>query len=223
MFWVPKTIETLAIQRMEGNMVEGFVKGSGNQYPELLLFGEAPGENEVVQGIPFIGRAGEELMQSLASIGLDRKDVYVTSTIRSRPYRWGRKKERDGTITKRKYNRPPTQKEIIAHAPIIDYEMAHVQPKCIVTLGSVALQRLLGKDKKTTELHGQIIHAPIQYLADIKDTTFSQTNTHYTIIPTFHPASVFYRPSLRVEVEADWNKIGAYLTKLAKERRDLDV
>lgn len=52
MFWVPKTIETLAIQRMEGNMVEGFVKGSGNQYPELLLFGEAPGENEVIHGIP---------------------------------------------------------------------------------------------------------------------------------------------------------------------------
>src|SRR5699024_9026300 len=113
MFWVTEAIETLARQRMEGNMVEGFVKGNGSQQPELLLFGEAPGENEVMHGIPFIGRAGEELMKSLACIGLERKDVYVTSTIRSRPYRWGTKKERDGTITKRKYNRPPTQKEII--------------------------------------------------------------------------------------------------------------
>src|SRR5699024_10653858 len=111
MFKVPKIIEALAKQRMEGNMVEGFVKGGGTQYPELLLFGEAPGENEVIHGIPFIGRAGEELIQSLASIRLDRKDVYITSAIRSRPYRWGTKKERDGTMTKRKYNRPPTQKE----------------------------------------------------------------------------------------------------------------
>lgn len=223
MLWVPKAIETLAIQRMEGNMVEGFVKSSGNQYPELLLFGEAPGENEVIRGIPFIGRAGEELMQSLSCIGLDRKRRVCNKYNQKSSLSLGNKKERDGTITKRKYNRPPTQKEIIAHAPIIDYEMAHVQPKCIVTLGSVALQRLLGKDKKTTELHGQLINAPIQYLADIKDTTFSQTKTHYTIIPTFHPASVFYRPSLRAEVEADWLKIGAYLTKLCKERRDPDV
>lgn len=211
MFRIPELLATLGKERIEGFPVEGFLYGGGPQKPELMLVGEAPGEFELVDGIPFIGRAGKELMKSLATIGLSREEVYFTSAVRSRPYRWGEKKERDGTKTERKYNRPPTQKEIIAHAPLLDYELMNVKPKLIVTLGNVGLQRLLGRKSKVTELHGQLLESRVQYLSDPEATTFSLTEETYTIVPTFHPASVFYRPSHRPSLDADWLEIGRLL------------
>jgi uracil-DNA glycosylase len=216
MFRIPESIAQLGKDRIEGFPVEGFIYGEGPRNPELMLIGEAPGEFELVDGIPFIGRAGKELMKSLATIGLSREDVYITSAVRSRPYRWGTKRERDGTLTERKYNRPPTQKEILAHAPVLDYELLTVKPKLIVTLGNVGLQRLLGRDSKVTELHGQLLERPVQYLEELNDTKFNWTNETYTIVPTFHPASIFYRPSHRPSLEADWLEIGRLLSNIEK-------
>lgn len=214
MFRIPDEIARLALERSEGFQVEGFVHGEGPESPAILLIGEAPGEHEGVHGVPFIGRAGDELMKSLASVGLSRDDVYMTSAFRSRPYRWGTKKERDGTLTERKYNRPPTQKEQLAHAPVLDYEVANLKPGLIVTLGNVGLQRLLGKHAKVTELHGQLLTQPVQYLQSLEDKQYSWTEQSYTILPTFHPASIFYRPSLRPNLEEDWMRIGEYLQAL---------
>ena len=214
MFRIPEWIAELGKERIEGSPVDGFLYGGGPKKPELMLIGEAPGEFELVDGIPFIGRAGTELMKSLATIGLTRENVYITSTVRSRPYRWGTKKNRDGTTTERKYNRPPTQKEILAHAPILDYELANIEPKLIVTLGNVGLQRLLGKEAKVTQLHGQLLERQVQYLEELRDTTFKWTHETYTLVPTFHPASVFYRPSHRPSLEADWLEIGRILKEI---------
>lgn len=213
MYRISEELAELGRERMGDAPVEGFVYGQGPETPELMLVGEAPGEFELVDGIPFIGRAGKELMKSLASIGLRREDVYITSAVRSRPYRWGTKKERDGTLTERKYNRAPMAKEILAHAPLLDAEMRDVRPKLIVTLGNIGLQRLLGKSYKVSDVHGQLIEAPVQYLADPDDTVYSLTRDVRTIIPTFHPASVFYNPSLREKVEQDWLLIGRTLQK----------
>ena len=211
MFRIPESIANLGRERIEGFPIEGFLYGEGPENPELMLIGEAPGEFELVDGIPFIGRAGKELMKSLATIGLAREDVYITSAVRSRPYRWGTKNNRDGTTTERKYNRPPTTKEILAHAPVLDYELANIEPKLIVTLGNVGLQRLLGKEVKVTELHGELLERPIQYLNELEDTTFNWTKKLYKIVPTFHPASIFYRPSHRPLLDADWLEIGRLL------------
>lgn len=214
MFTIPDELVELGQKRIEGYEVQGFVRSCGSISPKLLLIGEAPGENEIETGIPFIGRAGDELMKSLNSIGLSREDVYMTSPVRSRPYKWGTKKERDGTMVKRTYNRAPKPAEILAHAPLLDYEIQHLQPQLIVTLGTIGLQRLLGKKAKVTELHGQKLIQPIQYLNTLEDKHFSLTPQNYMIVPTFHPASVFYRPSLREQVEEDWQKIGQYLKEL---------
>lgn len=211
MFRIPEWLARLGQERIEGRPVEGFVYGEGPENPKIMLVGEAPGEFELIDGIPFIGRAGKELMQSLASIQLTREDVYITSAVRSRPYRWGEKKQRDGTMLQRKYNRPPTQQEILAHAPILDYEIQVLRPQLIVTLGNVSLQRLIGRDAKVTALHGQVLQKKVQYLADLKDIHYQFTENDYTIIPTFHPASVFYRPSHRPSIEADWETIGKFL------------
>ncbi|WP_252504584.1 uracil-DNA glycosylase [Sporosarcina sp. Marseille-Q4943] len=217
MFRIPESIADIGKERIKGFPVEGFVYGEGPQKPELMLIGEAPGEFEIVDGIPFIGRAGKELMKSLDSIGLTREDVYITSAVRSRPFRWGEKRERDGTMTKRKYNRPPTMKEILAHAPVLDYELANIEPKLIVALGNVGLQRLLGKDAKVTELHGQLLERPVRFLPDLDATTYEWTSRLYRIVPTFHPAAVFYRPSHRPDLEADWLKIGQFLEDVRNE------
>lgn len=201
----------LCIKRIEGHPVEGFVKGKGPRKPTLMLIGEAPGENEAIQGIPFIGRAGEELKKSLASIGLTREDVYMTSAVRSRPFVWREKKERNGEAVRKKYNRPPTQKEIIAHAPILDYEITNISPLLIVTLGNVGLQRLLGRKATVSKLHGQVLQKPVQFLQSLNSSEFVWSTETYTIIPTYHPASVFYRPSNRDFLEEDWMKIGEYI------------
>lgn len=208
---IDEELARLGQERMGDAPVEGFVYGQGLREPELMLIGEAPGEFELVDGIPFIGRAGRELMASLDSIGLTRDDVYITSTVRSRPYRWGTKRERDGTMTERKYNRTPNAREILAHAPLLDDELANVRPKIIVTLGNIGLQRLLGKSVKVGDVHGQLLQAPIQHLADLSDKKYSLTESPRTIIPTFHPASVFYNPKLREAVKQDWQAIGEAL------------
>ena len=214
MFTIPDHLVELGLKRIEGHAVQGFVRSYGSQAPKLLLLGEAPGENEIETGIPFIGRAGTELMKSLDSIGLTREDVFITSSVRSRPYKWGTKKERDGTIVKRTYNRAPKPAEILAHAPLLDYEIEHLEPQLIVTLGNAGLQRLLGKEAKVTELHGQKLCRPIQYLNKLEDRHYSLTSEYFVIVPTFHPASVFYRPSLRELVQQDWQLIGQFLEEM---------
>lgn len=110
-FQVTEQLVALAKQRMEGHAVEGFVRGGGPLKPKLLLIGEAPGENEAIQGKPFVGRAGAELDKSLTSIGLTREDVYMTSPVRSRPYQWKAKKLRSGEVIQKKYNRAPKKKK----------------------------------------------------------------------------------------------------------------
>lgn len=207
MYTISDELAALGIKRIEGFPVEGFVRGRGPKNPALMLVGEAPGENEVKTGIPFTGRAGKELMASLESVGLAREDVYITSAVRSRPYKWGQKKERNGEITERKYNRAPTKKEIIAHAPILDTEIQDIKPPIIVTLGNIGLQRLVGPQAKVTQLHGVLMETPI-LLWDEESRSFKPSQEIYHIFPTFHPASVFYNPPVRALKDEDWRKLG---------------
>lgn len=127
--------------------LEGFLSGQGPKNPKLMLVGEAPGETEIHNGIPFSGRAGKHLMEFLERIHVTREEVYITSAVRSRPYKWREKRERNGQIIQKKYNRTPNQGEILAHAPLLDYELEFIQQPVIVTLGNIALQRLVGKIK----------------------------------------------------------------------------
>lgn len=206
MYRISEELAEMGKQRIKGYPVEGFVWGSGPENPAIMLVGEAPGENEVETGIPFTGRAGKELMASLQSVGLEREDVYITSAVRSRPYKWGVKKQRNGEEVERKYNRAPTKKEIIAHAPILDREIKDVRPPLIVTLGNVGLQRLIGPKAKVTELHGVLMEAPILYWHE-EEGVFKETDEVYHIFPTFHPASVFYNPPVRLLKDADWQRL----------------
>lgn len=207
----PKELVEQVKQRSQGMRLEGLNEGAGPVNPKLMIVGEAPGRNEIVDNIPFNGDAGRELMKSLASIGLTREDVYITSAVRSRPYSVKKvfsKRENKEVI---KYpNRKPTKKEILAHAPFLDYEIKMVHPKLIVAVGNTGLERLLGEGK-ISELHGKVIEdTPIWQLNDQQDG-YIWSKEHYTIFPQYHPAAVFYNRKLTEDIEKDWQVIKPYL------------
>lgn len=201
-------------KRSAGMRLEGLNSGSGPKHPKLMIIGEAPGRNEIVNNIPFSGDAGKELNKSLAQIGLTRDDVYITSAVRSRPYAIKKvfSKRENKEVTKYP-NRKPTKKEVLAHAPFLDYEMDYAQPKLIVALGNTGLERLLGPGHKISEEHGKVIeNTPILRLNRQKDG-YVWSKQKYTIFPEYHPAAVFYNRKLSDDIIKDWNIIKPYLEK----------
>ncbi|MFD6507450.1 uracil-DNA glycosylase [Bacillus sp. NPDC060175] len=200
-------------ERSATYQLEGFLSGQGPRNPKLMLVGEAPGETEIHNGTPFSGKAGKHLMEFLERIHVTREEVYITSAVRSRPYKWREKRERNGEIIQKKYNRTPNQGEILAHAPLLDYELEFIQQSVIVTLGNIALQRLVGRNNKITDVHGELLKQPVQRLKDSSGTEFVWTEKEYSIFPTFHPASIFYNRSLLELIYEDLEKLKRYVIK----------
>lgn len=210
----PEELVALVKKRAAGLRLEGFVPGDGPQQPKLMLVGEAPGRKEIENAIPFSGQAGKELMASLALAGLTREDIYLTSALRSRPFSVrSRRNKRTGLMETSYPNRTPTAKEVWAHAPILDYEIQQLQPPLIVTVGNIGLQRLLGRQMTVTETHGKLLIRPIQQLGP--QDTYQWSRTTYKVIPTYHPAAVFYNRRLQPAIEADWRLIGDFIRQLS--------
>jgi DNA polymerase len=122
------------------------VFGDGPADAELMFIGEAPGAQEDKTGIPFVGPAGRLFDQLLENVGIDRATVYVTNTVKHRPW-----VDNNG----RKKNRAPKQSEIKACALWLDREIEIIRPRVICCLGAVAAKRILGKDFRLTQQHGQ--------------------------------------------------------------------
>lgn len=192
-------------ERSKGMRLEGINFGAGPAHPKLMIIGEAPGREEIESLIPFHGASGKELMKSLASIGLKREDVYITSAVRSRPYSVKKvlSKKENKEVTKYP-NRKPTKKEILAHAPLLDFELRYAQPKVIVTVGTTALSRLLDHKYEISKVHGKIIkNTSILELNDKKDG-YVWSKEKYTVVPQYHPAAVFYNRKLTDIIAQDW-------------------
>lgn len=208
----PKALLAKVKKRAAGMKLEGINEGAGPIHPLLMIVGEAPGREELKSNIPFHGASGKELMKSLASIGLKREQVYITSVVRSRPYAVKKvfsKREQQEIV---KYpNRKPTKKEILAHAPLFDYEISYAQPKLIVTVGNTALQRLLGPEHQISREHGTIIKdTPILQL-NAREDGYVWSQRHYTIFPQYHPAAVFYNRQLAPQIAQDWLLVKPYV------------
>lgn len=192
-------------ERSKGMRLEGINFGAGPAHPKLMIIGEAPGREEIESLIPFHGASGKELMKSLASIGLKREDVYITSAVRSRPYSVKKvfSKKENKEVTKYP-NRKPTKKEILAHAPLLDFELRYAQPKVIVTVGTTALSRLIDHKYEISKVHGKIIkNTSILELNDKKDG-YVWSKEKYTVVPQYHPAAVFYNRKLTDIIAQDW-------------------
>ena len=116
------------------------VFGVGSPNADLMFVGEAPGADEDVQGVPFVGRAGQLLTKIIEAIGLKRDDVYIANVIKCRPPQ----------------NRNPEPDEIETCEPFLFRQIDLIQPKVIVTLGKFAAQCLLRSEEPISRLRGRI-------------------------------------------------------------------
>jgi DNA polymerase len=137
------------------------VFGSGNPRADLVCIGEGPGADEDAQGKPFVGRAGQLLTRMLEAVQLSRDEVYITNAVLCRP----------------PGNRNPEPDELAACAPFLAAKLAVIQPKVVLTLGSVATQALLRTREPIGKLRGRI-----------------HPYGNAVLIPTFHPAFLLRNP-----------------------------
>lgn len=116
------------------------VFGVGERTAEVLFVGEGPGENEDLQGEPFVGRGGQLLDTMLAAVGLSRQaNIFIANIVKCRPPR----------------NRDPLPEEQDACTGWLDAQIALLQPKILVCLGRIAACRLIDPGFKVTRQHGQ--------------------------------------------------------------------
>ncbi len=116
------------------------VFGSGNQQADWMLIGEAPGQSEDLQGLPFVGKAGLLLTEMLRAIGLAREDVYIANILKCRPPN----------------NRDPKPDEIHHCSQYLQRQRDLVQPKIILAVGRIAAQTLLKTDQPIGKLRGKV-------------------------------------------------------------------
>lgn len=157
------------------------VIGEGSHSAEIMFIGEAPGENEAKTGRPFCGRAGKVLDDLLQSVGIERKDVYVTNIVKDRPPR----------------NRDPLPEEIDAYGPFLDRQIAIIAPKVIATLGRFSMQYVMNKYGLEWELssisniHGKVF-----------DTELN--GKKIKVVPLYHPAAAIYNQHLLRTLKEDF-------------------
>jgi len=116
------------------------VFGVGNPDADLMFVGEAPGGDEDVQGIPFVGRAGQLLTKMIAAINFQRDDVYIANVIKCRP----------------PGNRNPEPDEVETCEPFLFQQIDAVRPRVIVALGSFAAKALLRSNESISRLRGRV-------------------------------------------------------------------
>lgn len=140
------------------------VPGDGNPHAEVVLVGEAPGQEEDRLGRPFVGRSGKLLESLLRTAGLDRRDLWITNVVKCRPVTHAGDRLR---------NRAPKTSEVKLWQPCLDAELALIRPKLVVGLGAVAGKALLGPDFTITRGRG---------------TFHTQPQLGAAVIVSWHPA-----------------------------------
>ena len=148
------------------------VFGIGKKDADIMLIGEGPGENEDLQGQPFVGRSGQLLDKFLASVDLSRdKNVYIANMVKCRPPK----------------NRDPIPEEQDMCINWLREQFKIIKPKIVVCVGRISAQKLIDKNFKVTQQHGQFI--------DKNGTLF---------MGTYHPAAILRNPNNKEFAFADW-------------------
>ncbi len=114
------------------------VFGVGNPNASLMFIGEAPGDEEDAQGVPFVGAAGQKLNHIIEAMGMKREDVYIANVLKSRPLE----------------NRTPLPSEVKLCGPYLQQQIELIEPDVIVTLGSPATKYILQTTTGITRLRG---------------------------------------------------------------------
>lgn len=145
---------------------KNLVFADGNPEADIMLVGEAPGRDEDIQGLPFVGRSGQLLDRMLAAIGLDRTNVYITNVLPWRP----------------PGNRQPTPVEQAMCAPFIEKHIELVAPKHLMLVGGVSAKQMLGTTSGIVKLRG-------------KWGSVTAGDLAIPALPIFHPAYLLRQPA----------------------------
>ena len=180
------------LNRLIAELYEGekkiLVHGEGEIGARVMLVGETPGEQETLQGRPFVGKAGKNLNEFLELAGMERGELYVTNAVKFRPTK--------RSAAGRTVNRPPTREEVSLFLPWLRREIELVAPEVIVTLGNVPLRALTGPKAVIGDVHGAL-----------------QEADGLRLYPMYHPASLIYNPGLREVYAEDIRRLSAYLNQ----------
>ncbi len=168
------------------------VPGAGNPKADLMFVGEAPGKDEDIQGLPFVGAAGKFLNEMLGTIGLSREDIFITNIVKYRPPN----------------NRDPSLEEIEAFMPYLYRQIAIIKPKLLITLGRHAMNVFL-PEAKISNIHGQPKRRTFIFN---KDEQFK-----LVILPLFHPAAALYNGGMRQTLIDDFARIPQILELINKK------
>jgi uracil-DNA glycosylase family 4 len=160
------------------------VMGDGNLDADIVFIGEAPGKNEDLQGLPFVGAAGKFLNEMLAAAGMERRDVYITNIVKYRPPN----------------NRDPLPEEKAAFWPYLLKQLQIINPKVVITLGRHSMEYFL-PGMKIGEVHGEA-----------KRIEFGDHKI--VLMPLFHPAAALYNGSLRQTLIDDFLKVSTVIKNL---------
>jgi uracil-DNA glycosylase len=158
------------------------VFGNGNADAALMFVGEAPGHHEDLQGLPFVGRAGQLLDELLGEIGLARKDVFVANVLKCRP----------------PGNRDPQPEEIDTCKPYLNRQIELIEPKVICTLGNFATKLLTRSNRGITAVHGR------PQVHELGGRTVR-------VYPLYHPAAALRSTGTLGQLREDFARLPALL------------
>jgi uracil-DNA glycosylase len=127
------------------------VFGEGADHARLMLVGEQPGDQEDLQGKPFVGPAGKLLERALDEAGIDRRKVYLTNAVKH--FRWTRR-------GKRRLHEKPNAGQVRACRPWLEAEIEVVRPRLIVLLGATAAQSVMGPAFRVSRQRGEVLPSP---------------------------------------------------------------
>jgi uracil-DNA glycosylase family protein len=165
------------------------VFGEGTSKAEVVFVGEQPGDQEDLQGKPFVGPAGKLFDKALEDAGIDRSQAYVTNVVKH--FKWQAR-------GKRRIHQKPNWSEIAACRPWLEAELEVIQPRVLVCLGATAAQALLGRDFRVSRQRGELVES------DLAES----------VIATVHPSAILRADDEAREVE--YRELVDDLKKVAK-------
>lgn len=158
------------------------VIGEGDHDADCMFVAEAPGINEAKTGRHFRGQAGKVFDEVLSTVGLERKDVYVTNIVKD----------------KMPKNRNPSSEEIAIYAPFLVRQIQIIQPKVIVTLGKFSTDFLREKCRLPLLVMGEI-HGKIE----VVECSYGEVK----LMASYHPAAALYNPGLKKSLIKDFGLV----------------
>lgn len=171
------------------------VFGGGSPDSRIVLIGEAPGKNEILQGKPFVGQAGKNLDEFIRILEIDRTDLYITNVVKMRPFKINES-------TGRESNRTPTKKEVDLFSSFLMRELDIIKPMLVVTLGNIALKCITQDEKASIGvMHGNPIEMQFG-------------NASFKLFPLYHPASIIYKAELKTTYIEDLQILKDFIRSL---------